>query len=691
MEGPASPGARKPGAKPALQRLFSRGAFGPSKLRTFSTVIGLVAVVMPWAAFSIDPPPDLLGHDLPPYPGASGLPAVAGGLTVVGATADTPVSGTLVVLVGILVLIGALLTYIHPLGGVLPLIAASLYVVLVNGPLAALGATRLPRVDLGPGLGFWLAVFAGLFSLSPLAPAGLRARMPFASPKARGQSAPAAAGAPAVAPAVAPATSPPTASLAPDLLTLRDLTVRFYTYDGVLKALDGVSFSVRPGEILGIVGETGCGKSVTAKAIMRLIPDPPGRITGGEVIFQGVNLLDSIEDEARIRVNARGRAKIHRNRRIAKRMEAVMRTVRGKQISMIFQEPTAALNPVATIGEQIGETFITHQLGEVCRQVEATRELSVLQRRFFTRLKEREAVAGDLEADFRALSVKRAILKAARAARDLSTETSVRDEVQALEQAVFRRSIRLGVLERRIAFSRRIPFLGKDHLMAPVQVEVDRRVVEMLKQVNIPDPERKAHSYPFELSGGMQQRAMIAMALACRPRLLLADEPTTALDVTIQAQILSLIRGLRDQFGSSIILITHDLGVVAETCERVGVMYAGVMAEVGPASDIFNRPLHPYTVGLMRSIPETFVRTGKLSIIPGSVPSLLTPPAGCRFHPRCPFAADICKQVVPALTEPSQGHQVACHLYDHPEAFPPSAVVLRDTGLTEGWEKAVVP
>lgn len=467
--------------------------------------------------------------------------------------------------------------------------------------------------------------------------------------------------------------------------------MRFYTYDGVLKALDGVSFSVRQGEILGIVGETGCGKSVTAKAILRLIPDPPGRITAGEVIFQGVNLLDSIEDEARIKVNAKGRARIHRNRRIAKRMEAVMRTVRGKHISMIFQEPTAALNPVITIGEQIGETFITHQLGEICRQVEATRPLSVLQRRFFARLKAREAVAADLEADFRALSVKRAILKAARAARDLSTETTVRDEVQALEQAVFRRSIRLGVLERRIAFSRRIPFLGKDHLMAPVQVEVDRRVVEMLKQVNIPDPERKAHSFPFELSGGMQQRAMIAMALACRPRLLLADEPTTALDVTIQAQILSLIRGLRDQFGSSIILITHDLGVVAETCERVGVMYAGVMAEIGEASDIFNRPMHPYTVGLMRSIPETFVRTGKLSIIPGSVPSLLTPPQGCRFHPRCPFAADICKQVVPVLTEPAPGRQLACHLYDHPEAFPASAMVLRDKGLNEGWEKAVVP
>ena len=687
VEGPEIPKAGGAAAKAPLLQFLSPRTFGRGRLRLVATVLGLVALVMPWAAFSVDPPADILGRDPPPYPGASGLPTVASGLTVVGATANAPVAGNLVVLVGLLVLVGALITYWHPLGGLLPLFAAGLYAAGVNGPLAALGAAHVPPVSLSPGIGFWFAVLSGVFALVPLTPSSLRERLPFAPKRAHQAAAMAGLQPPAVTALAAPLPQGPV----PDLLTLRNLTVRFYTYDGVLKALDGVAFSVRPGEILGIVGETGCGKSVTAKAIMRLIPDPPGRITGGEVVFQGVNLLDSIEEEARIKVNSRGRARIRRNRRIAKRMEAVMRTVRGKHISMIFQEPTAALNPVVTIGEQIGETFITHQLGEICRQVEATRELSVFQRRFFARLKEREEVAADLEGDFRGLSVKRAILKAAREAGDLPTETAVRDEVQALEQAVFRRSIRLGVLERRIAFSRRIPFLGKDHLMAPVQVEVDRRVVEMLKQVNIPDPERKAQSFPFELSGGMQQRAMIAMALACRPRLLLADEPTTALDVTIQAQILSLIRGLRDQFGSSIILITHDLGVVAETCERVGVMYAGVMAEIGQASDIFNRPRHPYTVGLMRSIPETFVRTGKLSIIPGSVPSLLTPPPGCRFHPRCPFAADICKEVIPVLAEPQPGHQVACHLYDHPEAFPPSAVALRDKGLDEGWERAVVP
>ena len=356
---------------------------------------------------------------------------------------------------------------------------------------------------------------------------------------------------------------------------------------------------------------------------------------------------------------------------------------------MIFQEPTAALNPVMKVGDQIGETFLTHQLADICAQVERARRLSALQRRFFLRLKAREQAAAQLEESFRALSVRRAISKGAEEARDAALLASTQPEVDELEQKVFAATIRLGVLDRRIGLWRRMPILGKEHLMGPIDAEVSRRVVEMLKQVNIPDPEAKAQAYPFELSGGMQQRVMIAMALACRPRLLLADEPTTALDVTIQAQILSLIRGLRDQFGSSILLITHDLGVVAETCERVGVMYAGVMAEIGSASNIFNEPKHPYTVGLLRSIPETFVRTGKLSIIQGSVPSLLTPPLGCRFHPRCPFAAEACKSVVPTLVGIAPGHQVACHLYDHPEFFTPDRIARRDEGLGLGWEEAV--
>jgi peptide/nickel transport system ATP-binding protein len=476
-----------------------------------------------------------------------------------------------------------------------------------------------------------------------------------------------------------------------ELLTVRGLSVRFYTYDGVIKALDGVSFAILDREIFGVVGETGCGKSVTAKAILRLIPDPPGRITGGEVVFEGINLLDSIDEEAHIRINRKGRAKIRRNRRIARRMEALMRTIRGNEISMIFQEPSAALNPVMTVEDQVGEAFLTHQIGEICSQIEKVEKLSFVQRRFFRHLQDREAGAKRLEESFRVLSVNRAMLKAAEAVGDLAATLSLKDQVGALEQAAFRQSLRFTVLDRRIRLWRAVPVLGPRHLMKPIRKEVKRRAVEMLKQVNIPDPERKAQAYPFELSGGMQQRIMIAMALACRPRLLLADEPTTALDVTIQAQILTLIRRLRDKMGSSIMLITHDLGVVAETCDRVGVMYAGVMAEVGEVSQIFSRARHPYTVGLLRSIPETYARTGKLSIIPGSVPSLLAPPQGCRFHPRCPFASRACAETVPLLAPVEPGHLVACHLYDHPEYFPAKTIAARDRGLGATWEEVVAP
>ncbi|HEX9708821.1 MAG TPA: oligopeptide/dipeptide ABC transporter ATP-binding protein [Candidatus Thermoplasmatota archaeon] len=470
-----------------------------------------------------------------------------------------------------------------------------------------------------------------------------------------------------------------------DLLSIRGLTVRFYTYDGVLKALDGVNLSVGEREIFGVVGETGCGKSVMAKSILRLIPDPPGRITGGEVLFEGINLLDSIDEEATIRVNARGRARIRRNRRIARRMEALMRTIRGNVISMIFQEPSAALNPVLSVRKQIGESFLTHQLDDICDQVRSERKLNVIHRHFFDRLRERGQLRGELEARFRDLTMRRSALNRAQFARDVAAATTLRDEVGRLDQAVFGLSLRLSVLERRIRLWQALPFVGKRVLMKPIQEEVNKRVVRILQSVRIPDPEKKADAFPFELSGGMQQRVMIAMALSCRPRLLIADEPTTALDVTIQAQILTLIRELRDRFGSSVILITHDLGVVAETCDRVGVMYAGVMAEIGRAGDIFTRPRHPYTVGLLRSIPETYARTGALAIIPGSVPSLLDPPGGCRFHPRCPFASPSCKEVVPQLTEVAPGQLVSCHLYDHPEFFPPETLRKRDEGLSEGW------
>ncbi|HJS87994.1 MAG TPA: ABC transporter ATP-binding protein [Acetobacteraceae bacterium] len=319
------------------------------------------------------------------------------------------------------------------------------------------------------------------------------------------------------------------------LLEVADLRTHFATQDGVVRAVDGVSFSVAPGETLAIVGESGCGKSVTSLSILRLIPEPPGRIAGS-VRFEGRELLTL--------------------------PEAAMRDIRGNEISMIFQEPMTSLNPVLTVGRQIGETVRLHQ----------------------------------------GLSVKQA----------------------------------------------------------------ERKAIEMLALVGIPAPERRVREYPHQLSGGMRQRVMIAMALACNPKLLIADEPTTALDVTIQAQILDLMRDLKIRLGSAIMLITHDLGVVAEMAERVVVMYAGRKVEEGPVEAIFSQPLHPYTRGLLGAVPKLGSSIeaegrGRLTEIPGLVPSLRAPILGCAFAGRCPFATELCRRVSPPIEEHLPGHEAACH------------------------------
>lgn len=313
------------------------------------------------------------------------------------------------------------------------------------------------------------------------------------------------------------------------LLDVRDLRTYFYTYDGVVKAVDGVSFSIREGESLGLVGETGCGKSVTALSVMRLL-DPPGEIVSGEVFFEGVDLLKLPED--------------------------AMQKIRGFKISMIFQDPMASLNPLMKVKDQIAE---------------------------------------------------------------------------ALE--------------------------GKG-------VENEReRIIELLRLVRMPSPERVADSYPFELSGGMRQRVMIAMMLASNPRLLIADEPTTALDVTTQAQIISLLKEMKEKFNLSIWLITHDLGVVAELCEKVCVMYAGKIVECGSLREVFKNPLHPYTRGLLASLPSIKSKVERLPSIPGTVPDLITPPSGCNFHPRCQKAISPCFREPPKEIRLSETHRVFCHLY----------------------------
>jgi oligopeptide/dipeptide ABC transporter ATP-binding protein len=324
------------------------------------------------------------------------------------------------------------------------------------------------------------------------------------------------------------------------LLEVKGLKTYFYTEDGVVRAVDGVNFEVYPGEVLGIVGESGCGKSVTSLSIMRLI-SKPGRIDAGEILLDGENLLNLSEEE--------------------------MTKVRGNRISMIFQQPQTALNPVFKVGDQLAEVLSVHQ------------------------------------------------------------------------------------------------DLGKD--------AGQKRAVELLKMVGVPDPERRVEAYPHELSGGMAQRVMIAMALACIPELLIADEPTTALDVTIQAQILDLMRDMRREMGTSVILITHDLGVVAEMAERVAVMYAGEIVEQTDVQSLFDEPLHPYTQGLIGSIPVLGEIKEKLDVIPGSVPNLVNLPPGCRFAPRCQarvkYALNICTDVKPELEEVKTGHQVRCWLYQNAE------------------------
>jgi len=322
------------------------------------------------------------------------------------------------------------------------------------------------------------------------------------------------------------------------ILDVRNLRVRFDTLEGSVSAVDGVDFFLGKGETLGIVGESGCGKSVTALSILRLVPCPPGRIFSGKILFEGEDLLAAPKDR--------------------------LREIRGRQISMIFQEPMTSLNPVFTVGHQIAETFMTHQ------------------------------------------------------------KMNRRDAMEA--------------------------------------------ATRMLRLVQLPSPEKRVREYPHQLSGGMRQRVMIAMALACNPKILIADEPSTALDVTIQAQILDLMIQLQKDLGTAIVLITHDLGVIAETAQRVIVMYTGKIVEMGDVKAIFKEARHPYTKGLLQSVPQLGRRSkyGKtrLQEIPGSVPSLYSMPPGCLFSPRCPWSMEICKKEIPGLKTIGNHHSVRCWLVE---------------------------
>jgi peptide/nickel transport system ATP-binding protein len=449
------------------------------------------------------------------------------------------------------------------------------------------------------------------------------------------------------------------AACEPDvLLDVRDLRTNFYIYKGVVKALDGVTFKVYRGETLALVGETGCGKSVTTTSILRLIPMPPGKIEGGEALFRGVDLLKLPLEE--------------------------LRRVRGKDIAMIFQDPMTYINPVFTIGNQLAEVIALHQdltseiLEEKIEKLEKARKAL---RDEIEELSKALKVLGDkpdrrakLEARLKELRAREperrakleARLKELKAQLELSRQVSYK-ELETLKIRMRRKGL---CAEDKADIKAKIAELQVKlkQLRKPSGRQVKRAAMKkakaMLDLVRMPYAEQILHQYPHELSGGMRQRAMIAQALSCKPDLLIADEATTSLDVTIQAQVLALLNDLKAEIkGSAIIIITHDLGVVAEMCDRVIVMYAGTIVEEALTERLFHNPLHPYTKGLMSAIPKIHVKQERLEIIPGAVPNLVDPPGGCRFHPRCALRMEICDSVKPEPIEVEPGHFVACHLF----------------------------
>lgn len=428
------------------------------------------------------------------------------------------------------------------------------------------------------------------------------------------------------------------------LIETRDLYTEFATFEGVVKALNGVSVVVNEGETYGLVGESGCGKSVAVRSMMRIV-QAPGRIVDGKVI-----IFFRAEDRSR-------------GIDIVRRSEAYLTSIRGDAISMIFQEASTSLNPVLSIGYQVGESFHFHRRAQMLE--ETIRELD-----------------GELARGTPLLARGGKRLARALFARELRVLRSYEARIDAIDRQLYALEDAQGTdeLRRRDLLNRRrdelhersllaeaakrVPFLRRYHRR--LERTVRRHVVDLLRSLGVPNPERIADSHPHELSGGMQQRIVIAIALACHPVLLIADEPTSNLDVTIQAQIIDLIKLLKKTAISSVLFITHDLGLVAEVCDRTSVMYAGDIAETAGVKELFASPLHPYTQGLLRSVPKA-EQSGELATIPGMVPNLITPPTGCRFHPRCPHRREVCSRAKPRLLERAPGHWVACWLYEEGE------------------------
>jgi oligopeptide/dipeptide ABC transporter ATP-binding protein len=575
------------------------------------------------------------------------------------------------------------------------------------------------------------------------------------------------------------------------LLAVRGLKTEFATVHGMVHAVDGVDLQIGKGEVVGLVGESGCGKSVTALSIMSLIPQPPGRIAEGEIWFKEIDLLAGSENEVLVKKGRRGRPRLERRDALVDRHQARMSKIRGRDMSMIFQEPMSSLNPVLPVGYQVAEVLLyqrrrqicdgllsrkdlgprdlklfqgtvsavdpterEHRLAEFCAQtglpaekvsaltddsslsmaekLDAIRRLGqhrrVGNRWFIEMVKRLDALETErvthewrvlssvtlakivarefdasrnpqasglpaltkvsLQADAIRLTFKGAPTEALRALVEDIVRRQSQESAGAAYRLVGKVSAGPDCIDLKLAEGPSSGFLRgagyrsrsllyrflmflpvvRTRLMKPIEEEARRQVLDLLKLVRIAEPSKVYHEYPHELSGGMQQRVMIAMALACDPALMIADEPTTSLDVTIQAQILKLIKDLRERVNSAILYITHDLAVIAEVCDRVAVMYAGKIVEDAPVDELFVHPLHPYAQGLLESIVSMAslkVEVGAhLPTIPGTVPDLIDPPAGCRFHPRCKYAFDRCRIEEPKLFGRGSFHKVACHLYD---------------------------
>jgi peptide/nickel transport system ATP-binding protein len=458
-----------------------------------------------------------------------------------------------------------------------------------------------------------------------------------------------------------------------NILEINNLYVNFYTKSGVVKALDGINFNIFKGETFGLVGESGCGKSVTANCVLRLIASPPGKIEQGSIIYHDEE-MQVMEDNLHEVVSSRGEQDpeaIALKEQIAQKSIAnnvlswskeKLQGFRGKAVSMIFQEPMTALNPVFRCGDQVSESLLLHERPELAQAVLHNIDARVQEIDQYHHESREQDPKGELKCK------KCGAISAPEVEKCPQCGGSFRsDPMRGLEKVKlnFYRGYYVKMVKdpnaRSLRYATKVPIIRRYYKLAKKEAEV--RSEMLFRLVRIPDPRNVVSSYPHELSGGMQQRVMIAMALACRPRLLIADEPTTALDVTIQAQILKLMHDLQEETGTAILMITHNLGVVAEICDRVGVMYAGTMAEVGPTMDVFKEPLHPYTQGLMNLIPKVNVEVHWLETIEGTVPNLIKPPSGCRFHPRCPYAMEICKREKPISIEVRPNHLVSCHLY----------------------------